>query len=238
METSVLIETDFEQLYLAIREYEGRVYTDADVACLPTVDASHKYYNEWQVRKRSADRLVNHLQKKNKPLNILEVGCGNGWLAAKLADIPGAKVTGLDINRAEISQARRVFKKDNLQFVNDRIDGDMIRDMHFDVIVFAAVLPYFTSVQSILQTALDKLYPRGEIHITDTNFYHPGEVDGAIQRCADYYTEMGFPQMAELYYHHTLNVLKDFNYQVLFDPGNILNRLGKKEPFYWIRIKK
>lgn len=238
METDVLIETDFEQLYLAIREYEGRVYNDVDVSRLPAVDVSHKYYNEWQVRKRSADRLVNHLQKKNRPLNILEVGCGNGWLAAKLAGIPGAKVTGVDINRVEISQARRVFKKDNLQFVDDSIGGKMIRDMHFDVIVFAAVLPYFTSVQSILQTALDKLYPHGEIHITDTNFYQTDKVSGAIQRCADYYNAMGFPQMADRYYHHTLNVLKGFNYQVLFDPRNILNRLGKKEPFYWIRIEK
>jgi ubiquinone/menaquinone biosynthesis C-methylase UbiE len=237
METPELIETDFEQLYLAVREYEGRVYTDAEIARLPEVDTSHKYYNEWQVRKHSADRLVSYLEKKKKPLKILEVGCGNGWLAAKLANIPGAKVTGLDINLAEISQARRVFKKDNLQFINDSIDGDMIKHIHFDMVIFAAVLPYFPFVQNTLNAALGRLYSRGEIHITDTNFYREGEVAGALKRCVDYYDMMGFPQMADSYHHHTLNVLKDFKAKVLFNPGSILNRFGKKEPFYWICIK-
>ena len=238
MQSPELIETDFEQLYLAVRAYEGRVYTDAEVSRLPDVDTTHKYYNEWLIRKHSAKRLISYLQKKNRPLAILEVGCGNGWLAAKLADIPRVKVTGIDINQAEISQAMRVFKKGNLQFVNDSLDSATIGHMHFDVIVFAAVLPYFSSAQVTLKTALNRLNPHGEIHIIDTHFYAPGEVDGAIKRCADYYQMMGFPQMADLYHHHTLNILTGFNYEVLFDPGSIFNRLAKRGPFYWICIKK
>jgi hypothetical protein len=99
------------------------------------------------------------------------------------------------------------------------------------------VLPYFPSVQNALNTALGRLYSHGEIHITDTNFYSEGEVDGAVKRCVVYYDMMGFPQMAGNYHHHTLSVLKDFKTQVLYNPGSILNRLGKKEPFYWVRIK-
>jgi protein-L-isoaspartate O-methyltransferase len=48
----------------------------------------HRHYHEWQIRKASSNRLVKYLAKKQKILEILEVGCGNGWLSAKLSVIP------------------------------------------------------------------------------------------------------------------------------------------------------
>jgi 2-polyprenyl-3-methyl-5-hydroxy-6-metoxy-1,4-benzoquinol methylase len=229
---------DFEALYLAVRKYEGRVYTDEEVSQLPDISPSHKYYNEWQLRKRSAGRLMAYLAKKDTPLKILEIGCGNGWLSAKLAEIPGAQVTGLDINLTEINQARRVFNKEGLRFVNGIIDSDELLSERFDVIVFAAVLPYFSSVADTLQMALDKLYSRGEVHIIDTNFYTPNNADNAIQRCRVYYDAMNFPAMASRYFHHQLKELDGFKYEVLINPASIFNRISKKEPFYWISITK
>ncbi len=72
--------------------------------------------------KRTARRLVHYLGARKKTLEILEVGCGNGWLTHQLADIPGTRVTGLDINFTELQQAARVFSNDpNLRFIH----GDM-----------------------------------------------------------------------------------------------------------------
>lgn len=231
-------DTDFEQLYLAIREREKRVYTDAQVSTLPNVDIIHPHYAEWQIRKKSADRLIRYLAKKKMPLNILEVGCGNGWLTAKMADIPQANVTGMDINLVEINQASRVFRKNNLQFMYDGFIQDAFSSNMFDVIVFAAVLPYFPSLKSILQSAVNYLKPGGELHILDTPFYTRHEAPEARGRCIAYYTQMGYPEMANHYFHHTFNDMDMFKCRVLANPGSLLNRLTKRERFYWITILK
>lgn len=227
---------DFGRLYLAIREREKRVYTDAEVSRLPDIDWLHPHYAEWQTRKRSASRLIDYLQKKQRPLNILEVGCGNGWLAAKMADIPGVKVTGMDINHIEINQAERVFKMDNLKFKHEPFHADSLRGELFDMIIFAAVLPYFASIKSTLKLALSHLKPGGELHILDTPFYTAEEAGPARERCIAYYNQMGFPEMSRQYFHHTIHALEGFNCRVLFNPRSLLNRLMKKDRFQWICI--
>ena len=68
-------------MYLASRKKENRIYSDEQVVQLPFIEPTHIHYHEWQVRKRSALRLIHYLEKKNKPLSILEIGCGNGWLS-------------------------------------------------------------------------------------------------------------------------------------------------------------
>jgi len=237
MRTEIVVN-DFEQLYLAVRDKEGRMYTDAELKHLPEIDEGHQYYSEWQIRKRSANRFICWLQNKQRPLNVLEIGCGNGWLSAKIAGLPNVKMTALDINETEINQARRVFKKQNLRFVYDRFDEHTFGDLKFDIILFAASIAYFPDINDILQLALACLTPGGEIHLLDTHFYKPEELDSARDRCLNYYAGLGFPEMYNRYFHHTLNDIGRFNYKVLLDPRSLINRLGKKEPFYWISISK
>ncbi|HET6768518.1 MAG TPA: hypothetical protein VFH08_14000, partial [Chitinophagaceae bacterium] len=70
---------------MQLRKKEQRLYTDGEVRNLPQVPVTHLHFKEWLVRKRSCDRLIKYLDKKNKRLHILEIGCGNGWLSAQLA---------------------------------------------------------------------------------------------------------------------------------------------------------
>lgn len=226
---------DFEGLYHAVRAREKRIYTDAQLQTLPDFYI-HSY--EWEIRKHSSDRLLAYLGKKRKFLTILEVGCGNGWLSAKMAGLPKTHVTGLDINRVEISQANRVFKKSNLEFVYDSFNENTFDKEKFDVVVFAASLQYFPSVVSVLQQAGRILNHGGEIHILDTPFYDPDDAAMAAERCRSYYKDMGIPEMADHYFHHSLSEFWGFDYRVLFNPTGWLNRLFKKDPFYWIAIKK
>jgi ubiquinone/menaquinone biosynthesis C-methylase UbiE len=232
------LKPDFEDLYIVVRQQEKRVYSDEQLQNLPDIDSLHRYGNEWKIRKRSADRLIAYLERKRRHLRILEVGCGNGWLSARMAGINDTKVVGLDINQVEINQANRVFKKQNLEFVYDTFNDNTFENQTFDVIVFAASLQYFPSVINVLKQAQANLSPRGEIHIIDTPFYDPLEVSDAYQRSRDYYNSMGFPEMADYYYHHSISEFWGFKYQIRFNPGNIINRLFKKDPFYWISIRK
>jgi len=227
----------FEDLYISVRRKERRIVSDGELMFLPDVDASHVHYNEWLIRKRSSLRLIAYLKKKKSPLKILEIGCGNGWLSSRLSAIANTKVIGLDINEPEINQAKRVFKKDNLDFLTGIFTPELFADEKFDIILFAASIQYFSSLKEILQKSLHCLTERGEIHIVDSHFYEPSEVKNAAARCIDYYTNLGFPEMAGHYFHHSTADLLPFNCTMLINPGSLMNRISKKEPFYWIAIK-
>ena len=230
------LRMDFEELYIAVRQQEKRIYTDEQLQLLPDID--HIYYDEWKIRKRSSERLNEYLEKKHKFLRILEVGCGNGWLSAKMAGIPNTQVVGLDINQLEIDQANRVFKKNNLQFIYDSFSDNTFDSAQFDVIVFAASLQYFPSVINVMKQALTILRPGGEVHVIDTPFYTPDEAEKADERSHKYYDALGIPEMAEHYFHHSISEFWGFKYQVLFDPTSIFNMIFKKDPFYWVCISK
>jgi ubiquinone/menaquinone biosynthesis C-methylase UbiE len=232
-----LAEKSFENIYISSRQKENRIYSDEQVAQLPFIEPSHIHYDEWQVRIRSYARLIRYLEKKTRPLMILEVGCGNGWLSAKLANLSDSTVTGIDVNKTEISQARRVFRgKSNISFaVADLMNVEF--DVKFDIILFAASMQYFSSFDNIIREALSLLKENGEIHIMDSHFYRAKDLERARERSRSYYQSIGFDAMAEFYFHHSFDSLKNYRHSLLFNPLSIKNRLfAKQDPFPWICI--
>lgn len=234
-----IVPSDFETLYIRLREQEGRIYSDEELVHLPEIPAAHSHYEEWRIRKDSSQKLITHLKKKNKPLEILEIGCGNGWLSRKLSTIPGSKVIGADINFTEIQQAARVFQNvPNLHFMYAHIEPGVFKEKKFDSIVFAASIQYFSSLGDTIKKTLRLLRPGGEIHILDTHFYTPADISEAKHRSVLYYESAGFPEMAAYYFHHSFDELQDFNYSILYDPKRLFNKfIPNKNPFYWICIK-
>lgn len=230
---------EFDQLYFSLRQKEGRIYTDEEVAALPFIYTSHPYYREWVMRKHSLKALTSYINNKKIFSNILEVGCGNGWLSSRIAKETHATVTGLDINSYELQQAERVFRNvPNLDFINGSLQTDQLQDEKFDMILFAASIQYFPSLKQIIQTAVDHLTLQGEVHIMDSPFYQAQETGAARQRTKDYFQGMGFASMAGHYHHHQLTGLDHFQYKILHHPNSWKNKLSiKKNPFYWIVIK-
>ena len=233
------ISAGFEQLYFSLRKKEGRVYSDEELLQLPNIVKYHPLYDEWQIRKESCNRLKHYFEKRLSSLKILEVGCGNGWLAHRLSSIPGSKVTGTDINFKELEQAVRVFNHiPNLQFIHGGINAIEIEEAKYDFIVFAASIQYFSSLKEIISHAMRKLKPNGEIHIPDSPFYKPGEITAAKERSAQYFNDLGFPEMTKHYFHHSTNELNFFHFKTLYQPS-LINRLSNnKNPFPWLCIKK
>jgi len=227
-----------KNLYQQLREKEGRVYADEEVWQLPQIDSHHRYYREWQLRKRSARRLIQYLQRKKGRLSILEAGCGNGWLSHQLASIPQSRVIGIDINTAELQQAIRVFSPvANLEFLYGDMRSEALSDMKADIIIFAACIQYFPSLPAIIEHSLKRLNRGGEIHLLDSPLYAPGETEAARIRTLDYYTELGFTGMADHYFHHSLADLTSFNYKILYQPSNFSFQLSTfKNPFPWVCI--
>lgn len=229
----------FSDSYTKIRKKEGRMYNDAELLKLPSIGAGHMFYKEWLIRKQSCKKLLHYIKRQKTVQNILEVGCGNGWLAAQLAAIKNVDVTGLDINTIELQQAAAVFSHlPNLRFLNGDITNKVLSDKKFDIIIFAASVQYFDSLKKIFNTALEHLTLQGEIHIIDTKFYPLHEAILAQQRTKKYYKELGFAEMEAHYFHHTFEELNVFQYKILYNPSSLFNKiLFSKNPFPWIVIK-
>jgi ubiquinone/menaquinone biosynthesis C-methylase UbiE len=227
----------FAEKYFQLRKKEGRIYTDDEVLDLPLIDSSHPHHKEWAIRKNSARALLSYIKQRGNILSILEVGCGNGWLSAKLSGL--ADTTGLDINTPELDQAKRIFGNiSNLRFIHGDLENDLLRDEKFDMIVFASSIQYFSSIKQTIGLAVEHLTMLGEVHIMDSPFYKPSEIDAARERTKVYYGWAGFEEMASCYHHHTINELESFQFKILHHPHSWKNKLSiKKNPFYWITIK-
>lgn len=229
----------FAEQYSKLRTKEDRMYNDAIVKQLPSINASHTQYREWRIRKRSANRLLRYIRQKNTSPDILEIGCGNGWLTARMAAVTLGKSTGLDINTEELKQAVRVFGDiPNCKFIEGSIFNGVLGEQKFDLIIFAASIQYFESLTEIINAAFEHLTLLGEIHIIDTRFYQYKEIADAKERSKTYFHSMGFPWMAGHYYHHCINSLDIFQPEILYDPGHWWNKLiYPKNPFHWIALK-
>ena len=148
------------------------LYTDREVAMLPTLSKAHPRYHEWTGRAASTSRLVRYLAGNKKAAHILEIGCGNGWLSHQLSSVPGSRVVGLDPNLNDLRQAARVFRhRSNLKFIYGDFYSDVLQDLSFDIIVMAGSVHQFPFLPLIITDMLPHLRARGELHLLDSCLY-------------------------------------------------------------------
>ncbi len=228
-------------LYLRVREKEGRIYSDAVLQSLPRLPSNHPLAAEWQLRAGSCAGLVRYLTNLNRPLNILELGSGNGWLSHQMVTIPSAHVLGVDRGGPELAQAARVFGQTHLEFTAADIFRAPFQAASFDIIVLASVIQYFPNLTDLILAIRPLLTAVGEIHLLDSPLYPPAELPSARERTQDYYRSLGFPEMASCYHHHATTVLDRFSPRWIYRPDRqmtrILGLLGRrKSPFPWIML--
>ncbi len=230
----------FMRLYSAIREKEGRVYSDEELKYLPQVPKTHQHQLEWKLRQKSSRLLFNYLKNKKKPLHILEVGCGNGWLSHLLAQLPGSTLLGIDPGESEISQAQRVFvSQPNLSFKTMNFEPNFFLKQQFDIILFAASIQYFKSLSTTLNFALTLLRSEGEIHLIDSPFYKESDLIKSEQNSENHFKQLGYADMKYYYFRHSALELKAFRHKLFYRPNPLLLKLGLQTlPFPWICIPK
>jgi ubiquinone/menaquinone biosynthesis C-methylase UbiE len=229
-------------LYRCVREKEGRIYPDHVVARLPELPDSHSLSAEWRSRADSCSRLFQYLAAYKRPLTILELGCGNGWLTNQLSQLPEVNIWGLDRESTELDQAARIFKSNNLIFLSADIFQPPFTHQSFDVVVLASVIQYFPDLSRLIHALLFLLNSGGEIHLLDSPLYRPGEIPAARERTRAYYASLGFPEMAEQYYHHSTSALTEFRPHWFYHPTGLLARpkrlVGQSAfPFPWLVIR-
>lgn len=227
----------FEEKYLKVREKEGRVLSDDQARLLPDYQGASLLVSEWQMRQKTFTRFLAYL-KKNSFSSTLDIGCGNGWFTKGIHAYTKGSTVGLDVNAEELEQANRIHHTPGLEFCYGDIFQDIFPDRKFDLITLNASIQYFPDLPDLMQVLYALLEQEGEIHILDSPFYPSSGIKAAQQRSKDYYTSVGYPEMADEYYHHSLDTLQQFQPKKLYQPSKLTKFLGRKDsPFSWYRIK-
>lgn len=228
-------QQEVSKTYILVREKENRILEDSEVFKLPNVN-----FNEWPIRKKSANRFLRHIKAKGSSLNILDLGCGNGWFSNQIASVSEKNIViGLDINAYELEQAARIFKSENLKFVfADVFQLKNQFEETFNIITLNGVVQYFPDFNLLIKTLNSFLRVNGEIHIIDSPFYAENEIENAQKRTEVYYSNLGFPEMANSYFHHSKKHIE--NFKKLYKPKNVLLKklYPKDSPFYWLMLEK
>jgi 2-polyprenyl-3-methyl-5-hydroxy-6-metoxy-1,4-benzoquinol methylase len=104
-------------------------------------------------------------------MHVLDVGCGSGVLAHRLAVQCGSKVIGIDSNPSAIKFAREQYFHANLTFQFGRVDEIDFPPNSFDRIAFLEVIEhvYEGQARAILKIFRRLLRPGGRLVISTPN---------------------------------------------------------------------
>lgn len=229
-------------LYLHVRAKEGRLYPDQIVMDLPTLPSNHPHKVEWLARASSADKLIRYIMRLPPPLFILELGCGNGWMCHRIGNLSGVRIWGLDRGGVELKQAARLFGSPTTGFLSTDIFQSPFIYNSFDMILLASVIQYFKDLSALILALQPLLTNRGEIHLIDSPIYDRQELPSARERTINYYKMLGYPEMANHYFHHSTDELDKFSPRWFYKKNKwrtLLARLSGKttSPFPWLSIR-
>jgi ubiquinone/menaquinone biosynthesis C-methylase UbiE len=230
----------FELAYVRVREIEGRICPDEMVAQLPEVPKSHALSGEWHARRQSMKALISYLQKSNRFMRILDVGCGNGWFSNRIAMATSSEVCGIDVNLMELHQAARVFESSRVSFMYGNIMENIFPEESFDAVLLSSAIQYFPDLALLIHRLLKLITASGEIHIIDSPFYSPDELPSARERTRQYYERVGSPEMSKYYFHHSWDVIHTFDVRITEYTSRmkLFRKLRGSSPFPWIRVLK
>lgn len=119
------------------------------------------YYNDDYL-----EFLINKVWKFSKPINIIDYGCGYGFLGLKLLPMlpEGSTYTGIDKGIELINRAKELFQ--HTSFRTEFIQGDietMQVERKYDVAMCHAFLLHMTDPKMIIQKMVNSVWDQGRI---------------------------------------------------------------------------
>ncbi len=176
--------SQFFQEYARHRAMEGRTLRGEELRSLPYLRRK-PLARQWAVRARSFEALVSQVIEPlaaRKPLHILDLGAGNGWLGYRLARL-GHRTVALGIRDDDVdglgaAADLRADAGGRLTCVKASFDTLPFGYRSFDVTVFNASLHYATDLGSTIAEAVRVTRPGGALAVVDSPFYaseHEGE---------------------------------------------------------------
>ncbi len=125
-----------------------------------------KHYDKYaSVQKKMGDTLIKTVMDNDidvhKIKNILEVGCGTGYVTRKLyKQCPNAKITAVDIAPGMIEQIKLNTWDDSVNFICGDIEEINI-DNKYDLIISNATFQWFNNIDTTIEKLISALNING-----------------------------------------------------------------------------
>lgn len=137
----------------------GEYYWDEKIEYL--MNTRNLYYNDDYI-----SFLVSNVWKITDPVNIIDFGCGYGFLGLKLMPLlpQGSSYTGVDLGDQLLSKAKEIF--DNLSYEANFIQSDVnefVTEKKFDIAVCHALLLHMSDPIHTLNRMIDCISDNGRI---------------------------------------------------------------------------
>ena len=117
------------------------------------------------VQKNMAKQLVDLLPKKNANhrINILEIGCGTGYLTRLLVKtFPNAAITAVDLAPGMVEVAKGLTKEDRVTFLCTDIE-EMALNENYDLIISNATFQWLNDLPATLEKLFTRLTAEGSL---------------------------------------------------------------------------
>ncbi len=190
----------FVEEYEAIRRREGRgSRLAAYYRQLPFADLTGRHSEAWRERARSYTCLLRRVivpleERHGRPLRLLDLGAGNGWLSARLAG-RGHRVAAVDLlaNDWDGLGAHRHFKVSFLP-IQAEFDRLPLAAGEVDLAIFNASLHYAAGFEPALAEAFRVTAGGGAVAVVDTPLYRDPASGAAMvaERAAAFTRLAGF----------------------------------------------
>lgn len=200
MTLDVQARSRFLQEYRTIRHAEGRGSDNpAYYRALPYRDLTNRNSAMWKMRAKTYDyferKILSAMERQaGKPLDILDLGAGNGWMSYRLA-LRNHRPVALDIFSDSLD-GLRAARHYSLDFPTIEADFGCLpfASDSFDLAIFNSSLHYSTDYVATLTEVRRCLRHSGAIVVLDSPIYRKHE-DGermARERHRQFSTQYGF----------------------------------------------
>ena len=169
--------TRFIEDYETVRLSEERGSTDAAYyRALPFRDLSRHFSADWAIRARSFNALIKNViivlqERLERPLTILDLGAGNGWLSNRLsAESNRLFAVDLLVNQQDGLGAWTYYEHGFVP-VQAEFNRLPFMDQLADVVIFNASFHYSEDYARTLGEALRVLSPEGLVVVMDSPVY-------------------------------------------------------------------
>ena len=167
--------------YEKVRKAEGRGSDDPEFyLSLPYRDRTGRNSWQWAIRARTFTYIERRIlpalvAKMSRPLTVLDLGAGNGWLSYRLASL-GHRPVAVDLQiNAFDGLGAAVHYRRSLPTLFPRFQAELDRlpfgNGQFDCAIFNASFHYSENYDRTLAEAIRCLRPGGTILIADTPSY-------------------------------------------------------------------